>query len=177
MIEVEAKAHIRNLKLISAKAKQIGKYVGKENKVDDYYTLENLDIYPKKSLRVRAMNGYHQVNFKKRISYVKGIHAKKEVEFKIRDLTGFFDLLKDFGFRKWLRKEKITYLYKIEDNFHIELNKVKNLGWFVEVEYLCKEKDIPYARKRVLEIIKKLNINKKDLVKNGYTKMLWDKRK
>jgi len=34
--------------------------------------------------------------------------------------------------RKWLRKEKRCEIYTIKKNFHIELNHVKNLGWFVE---------------------------------------------
>ena len=177
MIEVEAKIKISNPNKFRRKALSLSKYQEKIKKVDNYYTLEPLTRYPKKSLRIRKMNSHYIVNFKQRISYKSGIFAKKETEFKVSDINGFLALIKDFGFRKWLTKEKITFLYKIKDNFHIELNYIKNLGWFAEVEYLCFEKDIRKARLEVSNVLKALGIKPENAVKDGYTKLLWDKRK
>ena len=176
MIEVEAKVrssdkHIDSIRKLAGK---IGKYRGKTKKIDDYYTLEDLREYPKKSLRVRKSNGYYVVNFKQSLSYEKGVHAKKEVEFKVSDLKGFFELIDDFGFKKWLRKEKVTELYEINKYFHIELNNVKNLGWFIEVEYLAKPGEVKSARKKVVSVLKNLGVSDKDIIKDGYTKMLWN---
>jgi len=117
------------------------------------------------------------VNFKKRIFYDHGVHAKKETEFEVSDIHGFTRLINDFGFRKWLTKEKYTELYEIKKNFHIELNHVKNLGWYIEIEYLCKSKDILKAKKEVLNVLSKLHLHKRDIVKEGYTKLLWDKKR
>src|SRR6185436_6256700 len=98
--------------------------------------------YPEKSLRVRDMGSIREVNFKKRNSLTNGIYAKKEVQFQISDVKGFFELIKDFGFRKWLHKEKTTELYKTNHGVHIELNHVKKLGWFLELEVLCPPKEV-----------------------------------
>jgi adenylate cyclase class 2 len=176
MIEVEAKVRVSDLKGVRKKISKIGKFIGKEKKVDDYYTLESLNKYPKKSLRIRKSKGFHVINFKRRISYERGVHAKHETEFKVTDIKGFLDLIDDFGFKKWLRKEKTTYLYGIGKKLNIELNEVGGLGWFLEVECLT-EKDIRKARKEVLGILKRLGISKKGIVKEGYTKMLWDLKK
>lgn len=176
MIEVEAKARILNPEKIRILAQKIGRYKGKERKVDDYYTLENLKHYPQKSLRIRKKGNIYQVNFKQRISYEKGVHAKKETEFEIESVEDFVRLLNEFGFKKWVIKEKYTEIYEIKRNFNIELNHVKKLGWFVEVEYLCNKNQINDARKEVISALKKLNIHKKDIVKEGYTKLLWDKK-
>ncbi|MEI6732013.1 MAG: class IV adenylate cyclase, partial [archaeon] len=108
--------------------------------------------------------------------YRNGVHAKKETEFIVKDISDFLSVIDEFGFRRWLRKEKKTELYRIEKNFHIELNNVRGLGWFVEVEYLTDESHIEYAQRKVEEIIKKLGISKSQIVKSGYTKLLWDKR-
>ena len=89
MIEVEAKARILDINDIRNKARKIGKYKGKQKKIDDYYTLENLNKYPGKSLRIRKLDRIYQVNFKKSINFKNGIHAKKEVEFKVSDINGF----------------------------------------------------------------------------------------
>ena len=158
------------------KIKEIAKFVRKEKKVDDYYAL-NACRYPKKSLRVRRSGEDVVVNFKGWINYKNGIHAKKEVEFKVSDLKGFFYLLKDFGFKKWLRKEKITELYKTKDGVSIELSYVKKLGWFVEIEIICAKSKIVPARRRIAELRNIIGFKKVDIEKSGYTKDLWDLKK
>ena len=177
MIEVEAKVRISNVAKVRKAIKKIGKYKGREKKVDDYYTLESLGSYPKESLRIRKRQRFYEVNFKKKISYLKGVHAKEENEFRVSDIKGVLALIDEFGFKKWLRKEKTTETYMIKKNFNIEINKVKGLGYFLEVEYLSEEKGIKKARAEVVRVMKELGIDKKEIVKDGYTKMLWNKKK
>jgi len=176
MIEVEAKIKIKSPSEFREKIKKLAKFVKKEKKVDDYYTLESLKKYPRKSLRIRMLNGHYEVNIKKRVSLVNGVHAKKEVELNSseKDLPTFLEIIKDFGFKKWLRKDKTTELYRIRKNFNIEINYVKRLGWFLEVEYLATKKEMKKARGEVLKVVKKLGINEKNIIKDGYTKILWD---
>lgn len=170
------KVLVRNPGAVREKIKKLGRYKGLDIKVDDYYTLETLDHYPQKSLRIRKIDGYYIVNFKHALSYEKGVHAKKEVEFKVSNIKDFLGLIQDFGFRKWLTKKKRCEIYRIKNNFHIELNHVKGLGWFVEIEYLSDIKGIDKARNEVARIMKELGFAKKDVVKPGYTKLLWDKK-
>jgi len=177
MIEVEAKFKISDPKPFRLKARHLGKFIGKENKIDDYYTLSSLNKYSKKSLRIREKKEYYEVNFKKGLSYTGGVHAKNEIEFRVSNISGFLELIKDLGFRKWLSKEKISEVYRIKDNFSIEINNVRGLGWFIEVEYLAKPKEIARARKAVIETAKKLGLKDKDAVKAGYTKLLWNKKR
>ena len=173
MIEVEAKVKVLNLNETRKKIESVAKLTSRERKTDDYYTLEK-DRYPKKSLRIRKTKDKYQVNFKEKLSYVKGVHAKKETEFEIKEITDFLNLIKDFGFRKWLTKEKHSEIYEIHKNFHIELNNVKHLGWFLEIEYLATPNEIKKAREEILKLMKKLNIKESQIEKSGYTKMLWD---
>lgn len=177
MIEVETKVFLGDrLGDVRKKSGEIGKYSGTVTKVDDYYTLEDLERFPKKSLRVRRVGGFYIVNFKQRLSYKDSIYAKKEVEFEASDIRCFLKLIEDFGFKKWLTKEKTCEIYKIKSNFQIELNNVKGLGWFAEVEYLVDdESEIECARSEVLSVMEMLGCKKKDFVKPGYTKLLWEK--
>lgn len=176
MIEVEAKVFVKDVKSIREKVKLVGKYLGRKTKIDDYYTLEPEGKYPLKSLRVRRIGRLCIVNFKKKLSYFKGIHAKNEVEFEVGDIANFFSLIKDFGFRKWLRKEKTSEIYSINKNFNIEINYVKQLGWFLEIECLCKKKEeIEKARKEILRVMKRIDVREKDIIEDGYTKLIWDK--
>jgi len=136
--EVESKIRVSNVNEARKRIKKIAKFIGKEKKVDDYYSLHH-GVYPKKSLRVRDKGKKREVNFKQRHSYSNGVWAKKEVEFEVSDLRGFFDLLADFGFKKWMRKEKLTELYRTKNGINIELNFVKRLGWYIEIEVLCED--------------------------------------
>jgi adenylate cyclase, class 2 len=176
-VEVESKIKVSNVDDARVRIKKIAKFVGNEHKKDDYYTLEKIS-YPKKSLRVRDKGKKREVNFKEWRSYKYGIWAKKEVEFTVSDLNNFFDLLDDFGFRKWMSKEKKTELYRTKDGVNIELNYVKNLGWFIEIEILSKDggKNIDDARRKIRKIMDQLGVKKKLLRKKGYTKMLWELR-
>ncbi len=177
MIEVEVKIRISNPSAFREKARKIAKFIGKEKKIDDYYTLESIDHYPEKSLRIRKRKDHYDINFKNRLSYNSGIFAKNEVEFQVSDISHFLALIENFGFKKWLTKEKITEVYQISKHFHIELNHVKSLGYFAEVEYLALPNEVKSARKKVKDVLKALNVSKKDIVKEGYTKMLWNKKK
>lgn len=175
MIEVEAKIRIENPKEFRKKAAAIARFKGIEKKTDDYYTLDDLSHYPEKSLRIRKHKNKYEINFKTKISYESGIHSKKETEFTASNISDFLALINDFGFRHWLRKEKISEVYELEKNFHIEINNVKNLGWFLEIEYLAKPSEIDKAQKKILAVFEKLGINHKHIIREGYTKMLWDK--
>ena len=171
--EVECKVKINDVNEVKKKIKKIAKFVKNEKKIDDYYSLEYFN-YPEKSLRVRNKGKKREVNFKRRKSYVNGIHAKNEVQFGINDLKGFFELIEDFGFRKWMHKEKKTELYKTKDGVNIELNYVDKLGWYIEIEVLCDENGVNNARKKISAVRRKLGFSAKDSEKRGYTKMLWD---
>lgn len=172
-IEVESKIKVHDAKEARKRIEKIASFVKKEHKIDDYYSLSR-DSYPKKSLRVRDKGKKREVNFKQWRNYSDGIWAKKEVEFEVSDLKNFFDLLDDFGFRKWMKKEKKTELYKTRDGVMIELNYVKRLGWFIELEVLCQPKDIAKARSKIKRVRKKLGVKKSYLVRKGYTKQLWE---
>lgn len=174
-IEVECKIKVGDVNGVRKRIKSVARFVGREKKVDDYYALVKKGR-PRKSLRVRDMGRKREVNFKQWIDYVDGIHAKKEVEFEVSDLGNFFDLLDDFGFRKWIRKEKKTELYRTKDGVNVELNYVKNLGWFIEIEILCKKREVNNARKKIGELRGALGFSAKDCEKNGYTKALLAKK-
>jgi predicted adenylyl cyclase CyaB len=175
MIEVEAKIKISSPEKYRILVSKIAKHIKTLKKTDDYYTLQSLKTYPKKSLRIRKTKDKYEINFKQHLSYVNGIHAKNEQEFTTSDINNFLNLIKDFGFKKWLTKIKHSEVYEINKNFHIEINKVNNLGWFIEIEYLAKPNQIKPARTQISKVIKQLNLNKESIIKEGYTKLLWNR--
>lgn len=168
--EVEAKIKIENPIVWRERIKEIADFKKVQNKKDNYYALSKKDH---KMVRVREIDRITQINFKRPISYKNGIHAKTEIEFETPNRK-IIELLNEFGFKKFITKSKITELYshKKYKNINIEINNVKKLGWFLEIEGLCKKSQVGKTRKKIEKILKILKVKKSQVEKKGYTTQL-----
>ena len=186
-LEVETKIKLpeRDISNIRKKVKGIAIFDKKGKKSDDYFAIGNSikSKYPKKAFRIRKTKEGYEINFKKNKKNLcsKDIVVKREFEFKIRDneeLNDLLTLFTDLGFKRWIKKEKTneTYKYKKDPRASIEINKVKGLGGFIELEYLCKSKEVKKAKKVIRSILKDLKIKESQIDNTGYTKMLWEKK-
>ncbi len=182
-LEVETKVKLdeREVKSLREKIKKIANFVKSGTKGDDYFAIRR-NGYPKKAFRIRATKDEFEINFKKWLKklWTKEIVVKQEFEFKLRGKEEVEDLLalfRDLGFVEWVKKIKKneTYAYKKDKRASIEINNVKHLGSFMEIEYLCQPHELNKARKKIREILKILEINPKKIDNTGYTRMLWDK--
>ena len=180
-LEVETKVRVKNPKELRKKIRKIAKLAKIQQRGDDYFALKS-KVYPKKAFRIRYDGEKFVVNFKKWLTkyWDKDIVVKREFEFRINDLQNvqhFLALLKDLGFVEWMKKIKKSesYLYKKDKRLVIEINKVKHLGYFMEIEYLCQEREMKKAKRIIRDVLKQLGIQKSDIDNTGYTKMLYKK--
>ena len=181
-LEVETKVCLNKEELPELRKRilKIAKLEKVGTKGDDYFAIKEKD-YPKKAFRIRNKGEVHEVNFKKWLTkyWTKEIVVKEEFEFEIqtKNLNSFISLMKDLGFMEWMKKIKHSesYRYLANDKVDIEINKVKHLGYFMEIEYLCPKRKLRRARKTILKILKDLEINLNKIDNTGYTKMLWYK--
>lgn len=182
-LEVETKIKIpnANVKEIRHKVRKIAKFIKKEKRADDYFALKRKG-YPKKAFRIRAAKDEFVVNFKKWLKkyWTEDIVVKKEFEFNLRGkehVKHLLELFKDLGFREWIKKIKFSeaYTYKKDKRVKIEINKVKHLGYFIEIEYLCQKREMQKAREKIREVLRELEVEQKDINNTGYTKMLYNK--
>ncbi len=162
--------------------KKIAKLEKKATKADDYFAIQNKLDYPKKAFRIRAAKNKFEVNFKKWLInlWTKDIVVKQEFEFELEGKDQVEDLLalfRDLGFKEWVKKIKHneTYVYNKDKRISIEINNVKHLGYFLEIEYLCQPSELQKARNRIRDVLKVLNIRPEQIDNTGYTKMLWYK--
>ena len=180
-IEVETKVKIKDLKELRKKIKKIATFEKKESRGDDYFALQKKGL-PKKSFRIRDNKKKLIVNFKKHLKhlYKNGVVVKREFEFELTDtkrLNNFLALLEDFGFKEWVKKRKTTesYIYKKDKRVVIEINFVQHLGYYMEIEYLAKRREVKKAINKVLQVLKELEIKKNEIDNVGYTKRLYKK--
>jgi len=185
-LEVETKVQLKNSEVapLRKKIKAIATFKKKGQKADDYFAIQNSKkmSYPKKAFRFRAMKDSTEVTFKRwlRQYWTREIVVKQEFEFKLKDKNNrdaLVELFEDFGFREWVRKVKRneTYKHKKDKRISIEINHVKNLGYFMEIEYLCKKKEMKKAIKAIHNTLAELEIKPSQINNKGYTKMLWEK--
>ncbi|MCK5149526.1 class IV adenylate cyclase [Candidatus Pacearchaeota archaeon] len=174
--EVETKVKIKNIKDLKRKVKKIANLKKKEIKKDNYFSLTKKE-YPIKAFRIRTNGKEHVVNFKKWVKkdWDKNIVVKEEFEFQVKNPEIFLALMKDLGFEQWINKTKNSEIYshKKYKKLTIELNNVKKLGDFMEIEYLAKKNEINKAKKIIRKTLKQLEINPSQINNTGYTKMLW----
>ena len=178
--EVESKIKIDNYEVseFREKIKKIARFVKKEKKSDYYFAIEKPN-YPRKAFRMRYNGKNYVVNFKKWLKkYSKHeIVVKEEFEFEVKDKNSFLALMRDLGFVNWIKKLKITesYQHKKYSKVFIELNYVKHLGYFIEIEYLANKNEIENARRKIISVLKELKVKPRQIDNVGYTKLLWKK--
>ena len=181
-LEVETKIRIKNVPKLREKIQAIANLKKKESRSDDYFALKRKirrHGYPKKAFRIRHKPGKYEINFKKRLYkyWDDYIVVKQEYEFETKHPEDFLALMFDMGFKQWMKKFKQSesYLHKKDKRIIIEINKVRHLGYFMEIEYLCKPFEIKTAKRKIMNVLKELGITKEDVDNVGYTKRLWDK--
>nr|WP_267510445.1 class IV adenylate cyclase [Borreliella afzelii] len=145
MFEIESKAFIppKELKRIIKLANKKFKFIKEEIKADIYYSNS------KKIIRIRKLNTLEKiVTFKKKIlDKNNAIEINKEVEFKI------------------------SLIYQT-NNLNVEINEVKNLGFFLEIEKIINnQNDIDLAKKEINNIINQFGL-KENLETRSYFELL-----
>ncbi|MAH07099.1 class IV adenylate cyclase [Candidatus Pacearchaeota archaeon] len=182
-LEVETKVAIPKDEVTNLrdKIKKIAKFKKEGKKSDDYFAIQKKG-YPKKAFRIRKMKDTYEVTFKKWVKnyWTKQVVVKQEFEFKLKgkeEVNNLLALFKDLNFTEWVKKTKYneTYNYKKDKRLNIEINNVKHLGYFMEIEYLATKSEIKTARNKIIKVLKELEIPNNWIDNTGYTKMLWYK--
>jgi predicted adenylyl cyclase CyaB len=184
-LEVETKVRVKNPNALRKKIKKIASFVKKETRGDDYFALKRRfrkHAFPKKAFRIRKKPGKFEVNFKKWLTkyWDDQVVVKQEFEFILKNQSDVDDLLalfEDLGFEQWMKKRKTSesYLHRKDKRIIIEINHVKHLGYFMEIEYLCKPSEMEKAKNKIKGVLKELKIKQENIDNTGYTKMLWKK--
>ncbi|QIW23134.1 class IV adenylate cyclase [Sulfolobus sp. S-194] len=128
------------IKLISPNIEELEKILNnkyklfnEEHQIDIYYNSPVRDFRKTdEALRLRLVNNEVELTYKgpKLSSESK---SREEITVKIDNLDSMDLILRKLGFVKVLKIEKIRKNYKI-NNFTISLDRVFNLGDFVEIE-------------------------------------------
>ena len=168
MFEIEAKIRLtdEDVKRLKKILPKFAKKSHKSIKKDSYYG----DV-KKFFLRIREKNNSGIINLKsKRVE--QGIELNQDVELYLTSASKFHKFLKKNNIPLTAKKEKKSEVYK-KGNIQIELNYIKKLGYFLEIEIIAKtKKEIPSAKKALHRAFSELGFKSSQFEKKYYLELL-----
>lgn len=182
-IEVEIKLQVSEQDFLKARdwlAKN-SKLAKTSKQEDEYFTPAHKDFmkpkHPFEWLSIRKRGGLVQLNYKHyHPEDVEETTYCDEFETEVSDLGNARRLFKAIGMKSLaiVNKERESYVYK--NDFEISLDKVEDLGFFIEIEALADFGGEEKTREKVIEIAKVVGLNPKTELRNkGYPLLLMEK--
>ena len=184
-IEVEVKLKIENRNEVREKVASLGKFVKSIKQIDEYYIPSHRDFFAQKPhplewMRIitepdRVIFGYYR-SISTEIEKERG-RVDEEYESEITNYEDFKKTLEFLDFKKIITvtKEREYWEYgKLE----IALDKIKELGDFIEVEAKGDFKSDKEAKSACVSLLHKLGIENTDDKElwEGYAEMVLNKK-
>ena len=175
-VEIEIKIKINEEKFNELKKffNSNATFVKEVEQKDEYFTSKFEDFtkekYPYKWLSIRERGEKKILNYKHFYPEKEEIHLYcDEYEVNIDDIDRMKNIFNELNIISFalIHKNRNIYMYK-NDKYEIALDKVENLGYFIEIEVKKIELDIEEERKLLDDEAKKLNLNLDDVDQRGY---------
>ena len=181
--EIELKAHVSDYEAIKCILSEKGEYLGAFEKEDSYWFTEEASKSCKEyRLRKekRVIDGTEKsacfIGYKKK-EVREEIEINDEREFEVKPGEVVEEFFQDLDLRPGISKRKKGWAYSWE-GITAELVEVDGLGWFIELEILSnnnKSESFDAAKKRLLDFLASLGIEKEAIESRFYTEMLISK--
>ncbi|NHJ32103.1 MAG: class IV adenylate cyclase [Asgard group archaeon] len=170
MIDVEIKAkyedHVKIRKILKKKGALFG---GKEHQIDVYFKS------PKGRLKIRKGSVENVLVYYIRDN-IKGIKPSEYYLYKTSEPEKLEELLK-IALRELVTVEKTREVYFI-DNVKFNIDDVKDLGKYVEIEAITTDPDeIEHMDEVVRSYVKLFDIKEIDIQSHSYSDLLLKKKK
>lgn len=184
--EIEVRLQLDDPQPLFKFLKSSAKFLKKSNQIDFYFDS------PQKTFLYTDSRGYKnadewlriRISDKNSICYKKWYRDKNtgkslyadEIELGVEDGKGFIVLLESLGYKQICVVEKNRESWRYED-FQFDCDEIKELGFFVEIEFIGKIDDPTKDREKIFEMLENLGIRNWKVIKGGYPWMLWNKDK
>lgn len=145
-IEIEIQVNIEKSQGLLDFLKQNGVFQGEKHQYDEYFSpVKNdfLAVRPTKEwLRLRDSNGQASINYKNWLFDEHGVSNHcDEFETKIENLEQVKKILTALNFKSIAIVDKNRKIWTYQD-YEVAIDSVKNLGDFVEIEYIGKDESV-----------------------------------
>ncbi|MEK9165650.1 MAG: class IV adenylate cyclase, partial [Patescibacteria group bacterium] len=122
-------------------------------------------------IRIRRKEKQAILSFKAKSVDPKGDTAWHDYDTQISDPNKLEDILISSGYVYVCVIDKIRDSFKWQD-FEINIDNIRDLGLFIEIEAQGQEKDIEPKKKEMSRILEKLGIAPADIIEKGYVALM-----
>jgi predicted adenylyl cyclase CyaB len=173
-IEESAFEKFRSFLLKNAKLKK------ESYQTDEYFTPVHRDFlspdYPFEWLSIRERNKKVILNYKHWYpeNEEKSTHCD-EYEVELSSYENMNKIFQSLNIKSLVKVVKKREIYNYNDEFEIALDKVEELGYFIEIEVKKEFESIEIANKRLLEFAGQIGVDTTNRNYRGYPFLLLEK--
>ena len=174
-IEIEIKIRIDepNYETCKAFLSANAKFINSSQEIDQYLSPSHRNFlapeFPYEWLRLREKNSKIVLNYKHWYpeNAENSTHCD-EFETTVSNSDSLLKIFEALGVKPLIIVDKIREKFIYKDEFEISLDFVKELGRFVEIEYVGKTNSIDEAQNKLFDIAKSLNLDLSRRDNRGY---------
>ncbi len=182
-IEVEVKVQLDSLDEVRSILPKFGKLIKSIKQIDEYYVPCHRDFFthkpsPVEWLRIRTNPDTTIFEYDKSVDRKEGGQDyADEYESEISNPEEFRKILEFLDFKKAVTIDKQREYWDCKD-FEVCLDKVKDLGYFIEVEAKGDLADTKKARQECIKFLNKLEVKdcEEKRIETGYPTLLLEKK-
>ncbi len=179
--EIEIKIPVSEAKYNEVKEKLKNYFIKHSSQKDTYYTPAHRNFvaekYPFEWLSIRERGDKKILNYKHFYPERAEVNTHcDEHETEIKDKEQIEKILKALDFKELIivKKERSTYE---QDDYEIALDKVDELGCFIEIESVKHKETIEKTRQALFNYAKTLGLGNEEADKRGYPYLILKKKK
>jgi predicted adenylyl cyclase CyaB len=157
--------------------KSVGTFKKEKHQIDMYYSPEGESFYDcgDRCLRIRTENEESILSYKQIYNENTSKQFIEEYETRIESPDMMECILKALKYRSEIVIDKYRVEYCTDRGFVIALDKVENLGFFIEVENSNESDTLENRNKCLIEFIQRLELDISRRNTEGYSNMMFRK--
>lgn len=174
-MEIELRAKVNNLNLLEKKLNELPGI--KEKKINE----RQIDIYLKhekdkeRKMIIRLRKNYENneaiLTFKGRSVTNKEDICWEDYDTPIKNPDKLERLLINNGYVYVCLIDKVRQSFSYQD-YEINIDNIRDLGVFIEIEKKDKEENISQIKKEILNLLTKLGIKENEIINKGYVQLV-----
>ncbi len=173
MVEIEIKAHVARIDEVRKQLAPLATYQKAIDRHDSYYSIET--TAGRHTFRLRQEGAETRCTMKQR-RLERGLEINQEVEFMVSEPDHFAHFMRQLGAHLFIQKDKIGESWRWQD-YTVELVTVKDIGCFIEIEYLVEAEKFSQQQQLAVErdfhrLLTLLNIEKGHIEPRRYIELL-----
>jgi|GEM_PF-6506514 len=167
-MEIEIRAKIDKSLLEKLKPDPAYIFSGQETQKDTYFK-HSSDAERRLVLRIREEQGGATLTFKAKA--VGQDTAWPDVDLPLSKPKDLENILRSSGYVEVVTIQKTRWSFR-HSELEVNIDEIKDLGWFVEIEGRGTEQKRQDIEKQIEALLKDLGISEKDVVREGYVPLM-----